>query len=90
MSQVNYEKHFCDLIVAMLAVNSWPLDKVADIYPGLTKQGLTDPGTIVAMKWHAVYTALVKAGYKRGDYIVGLLTERIMEAAAAAMIRGGA
>lgn len=71
---------FSDLLLAMLAVNSWELDKVGALLPRLKETRLTEPASVARMSFEKVFTSLVEAGYGRGDYIVSLLAERVISA----------
>lgn len=72
---------FTDLVLAILAVNGWTLEKTADLLSGLRMQGLTNPSVIVGRIYADNATALDAAGYRRGEYMVSLLTDRIIAAA---------
>lgn len=71
---------FSDLLLAMLAVNSWELDKVGALLPQLRDSGLTDANLVSGMSFEKVFSNLVASGYKRGDYIVSLLADRVISA----------
>lgn len=77
-----------DLAIAMLAVNSLPVDKVYPLRDDLRAQGLFTPDTVV--KWdHATACQQLKAaGYDRGPYYGSILASRLQELALAA--NGGA
>lgn len=72
---------FTDLILAILAVNGWTLEKTGALLNGLQSHGLTTPSVIVGRDYGQNATALENAGYRRGDYMVSLLTDRIIAAA---------
>ena len=72
---------FLDLVVAMLAVNRWTLERSASIAEGLSDAGLSDPVAIRSMSVDEVATRLATAGYKRGRYMEQLLAVRIVSAA---------
>jgi endonuclease III-like uncharacterized protein len=74
-------ERFADLVIAMLAVNGWHLDKVGDLMNSLEQNGLTNPNTVASRAFTENAKCLESAGYSRGDYMVSMLTERIESAA---------
>jgi hypothetical protein len=80
MSQEN--RVFLDLVVAMLAVNRWTVEKAVSITDGLRDAGLSDPAAVGSMTVDEVTARLAQAGYKRGRYMEQLLALRIVSAAA--------
>lgn len=80
--RISREQHvFLDLVVAMLAVNRWTLERAASIADGLSDAGLSDPSAIRSMSVDEVATRLATAGYKRGRYMEQLLAIRVVSAA---------
>jgi hypothetical protein len=78
---VQEKRVFLDLVVAMLAVNRWTLERAVSIANGLSDVGLSDPTAIRSMSVDEVATRLASAGYKRGHYMEQLLAMRIVGAA---------
>jgi endonuclease III-like uncharacterized protein len=72
---------FLELIVAMLAVNRWTIERTATLMDSLKTAGLSDPATVRSMTLDEVSKRLADAGYARGDYMQRLLGERILSAA---------
>src|SRR5262245_43517047 len=72
-----------DLVIALLAVNGWTLDKVFSLRDGLQAQGLFDPDRVASMPHAEVFDRLGRAGYSRGDFMIGLLAGRMSELARA-------
>jgi endonuclease III-like uncharacterized protein len=72
---------FLDLVVAMLAVNRWTLDRAVSLTKALREAGLSDPAAVRSMSVDEVAARLAKAGYKRGQYMQQLLATRIGSAA---------
>ncbi len=66
-----------DLVVAMLAVNNWPLEKACELRPDLEKSGLCDAKQLSTLSPEEVFARLKKAGYTKADYVVGLLADRL-------------
>jgi len=75
------EEMFTDLVCAILTVNNWNMDKVAAILPGLRAHNLLRPEYVAAMSVYELAGHLEQAGYHRGDFMVGLLAGRLMNAA---------
>jgi 3-methyladenine DNA glycosylase/8-oxoguanine DNA glycosylase len=53
------------LLVALLAVNSFPADKVWKLLPRMREAGLADPARVSTMGMPATIEALTRAGYDR-------------------------
>ena len=75
------ERIFIDLVIAMLAVNRWTLDRAFALNDDLTAAGFLDPAAVRAMTVEEVASRLVQAGYRRGQYMEQLLAVRIAGAA---------
>lgn len=80
------EHHVEETIIAMLAVNNYPLEKVWSLLPGLRDAGLTRPDTIPD-DIGDVTVRLASAGYDRG-MLTSMFAERI--AALMEALRSGA
>ena len=65
-----------DLVVSMLAVYNYTVEKVDAYSAGFEKQGLFDPNKIKQMNHEEIFTALEKAGYTRGN-LNAIFTERL-------------
>lgn len=65
-----------DLVVSMLAVYNYTLEKVDAYSDGLEKQGLFEPDKIQKMSHEDIFAALEKAGYRRGN-LNSIFTERL-------------
>jgi hypothetical protein len=66
-----------DLIVALLSVNSWPVDKTYQMLDALRGAGLTDPTKLAQLTPEEISHRLAAVGYARGDYINGLIGVRL-------------
>lgn len=77
-----------DLIIALLAVNRWTLDRAFDIAEGLKRAGLTDATKLAAMPESEIAVRLGEAGYKRGSFMESLLARRIRRASDV-LVNGG-
>lgn len=73
-----------DLVVALLAVNQYPVDRAVALMPAFRERGLLDPEAIARMGQPQVIEAMKDAGYTRGGYlpIVSYRLFQLMEAVA--------
>ena len=67
-----------DLVVSMLTVNNFSLEKVCELRPALEKASLFDVEALSKMSHEQVFGALKSAGYSKADYVVGLLADRLL------------
>jgi len=74
---------FKDLMTALLAVNSWSLERAYSVVQQFATVGLTDPAEVSRMDASAVAERLQEAGYQRGHYITLLIATRVLHAALA-------
>lgn len=65
------------IIVSMLAVNSYSLERAYDLLPALRAAGLTSPLMAVEKDAGEITVLLGKAGYKRG-LLTGMFAERLL------------
>lgn len=65
-----------DLVTAMLAVNSWTLEKAYSILPGLEQAGLLDPENLRSLSEEEIAVKLNSSGYARGTFMLGSMTRR--------------
>ena len=66
-----------DLVVALLAVNGWSIEKTFKLYEGLEAEHLVDLEAICKMTQPEVSTRLERAGYRRGLFMIDLLASRL-------------
>lgn len=64
------------LLMAILAVNSYPLEKAYQLLPRLRGLGLTDPARVVDMDLPTAIEALTTAGYDRKN-LTWMIAERV-------------
>lgn len=64
------------LLMALLSVNNYSLEKVWALLPRMREAGLTDPARVVAMDMPAAIAALTSAGYDRKN-LTWLFAERV-------------
>lgn len=72
---------FADLLISMLTVNLWSLEKAFPLHDGLLREGLLDIESVSEMSPEEVFPRLERAGYRRGEFMIGLLSERILNTA---------
>lgn len=65
-----------DLVVSILAVYNYTLEKVDAYSDDLEKQGLFEPDKLKKMSHEEIFEALEKSGYQRGD-LNAIFTERV-------------
>ncbi|MDB4433322.1 hypothetical protein N9166_01145 [bacterium] len=68
---------WADLVIAMLAVNNYPLERAFSLLEPLTQAGLTDPETLHSSSEAEIAVKLYEAGYERGPYMTGLFSKRL-------------
>jgi hypothetical protein len=66
-----------DLIMAMLAVNTFSLAKVFALFEALDAQNLFDPENLVRWDTGEIASKLKTAGYDRGPELTSILAERL-------------
>ena len=81
--EVRVEGLVADLVVAVLSVNGWTLEKTFSIHDGLCEQGLFDVERLPKMPPTEVFDRSQKAEYSRGEFMIGLLADRILTLARA-------
>ena len=77
-----------DLVVSMLSVNSYPLDRAYGLLNGLRRERLTDPEELAKRSPPELYVKLIAAGYNRGEFITYLVAERLSSLGAFAKANG--
>jgi hypothetical protein len=71
------ENPWPDLIMAMLAVNKYPLEKVFALFEALDSRNLFDPESLARRDSGEIARDLKRAGYDRGPELTNILAERI-------------
>jgi endonuclease III-like uncharacterized protein len=67
-----------DLILAILSVNRYSLEKTYSTLESLRREGLFDPQQLARWKVEEITTRLRRGGYDRGEFLTKLLAERLM------------
>ena len=65
-----------DIVVALLAVSAYPMERVAKILPSLRESKLTEPAFVAAADEGEITKRLNGSGYQRG-LLVGMYAERL-------------
>jgi hypothetical protein len=67
-----------DLVVSILAVNTYSLEQAYRCVDGLRQRGLFDPSKLGAWDQPEIVRQLKLAGYERGEYMTNLFALRLM------------
>lgn len=67
-----------DLVVSILSVNNYPLEKTYLAIERLRQQGVFDPQNLMGWTWVEMVRHLRLGGYYRGDFMTGLFADRLM------------
>jgi hypothetical protein len=78
-----------DLLLAVLAVNSWSLERVGALYEGLRANGLFDVSVMSDLTTEEIEGRLNVAGYKRGPVLGAMMALRVHNIALS-LAEGGA
>ena len=73
--------YYEDLVVAILAVNNYSLEKAYGLRTGLKKQGCFDPAKVRSWSHEEAVRHLVQAGYDRGATMNSIFAGRVQELA---------
>lgn len=66
-----------DLVVSILSVNSFPVERTYALLDRLRAEKLTDPENLSQQTAPGLYSKLVAAGYDRGEFMTYLFAERL-------------
>jgi 3-methyladenine DNA glycosylase/8-oxoguanine DNA glycosylase len=72
-----------DLMIAILAVNQYSVERASEVVERFDEVGLADPAHVMRLDESAIAERLEQAGYQRGDYMCRLMAKRILSAATA-------
>jgi hypothetical protein len=75
---------WADLVIAMLSVNNYPLDRTFALFDKLEAEGLFDPSVLASATASEVACKLGAAGYNRGDTMTAIFTDRLLSLGALA------
>lgn len=78
-----------DLLIALLAVNSWTLEKVGSLYEQIRANGLFDISVLARLDVEQIRERLAAAGYNRGPVLGAMMALR-MHHVGLALAEGGA
>jgi hypothetical protein len=71
-----------DLILAILSVNRYSLEKTYSAVDGLRSEGVFDPKKLVERTLEEITVHLRRGGYDRGEFLTKLFAMRLMSLAA--------
>lgn len=69
---------WADLVIAMLSVNNYPLDRTFALFDKLEDEGLFDPNVLASSSASEIARKLDGAGYSRGVAMTAIFTERLL------------
>ena len=67
-----------DLVLAILSVNRYSLEKTYSHVESLRREGLFDPNTLAKKSVEDIATRLRRGGYDRGEFLNALLATRLV------------
>jgi hypothetical protein len=67
-----------DLVLAILSVNRYSLEKAYSAVDSLRREGLFDPKKLAKWTLEEIAVRLRRGGYDRGEYLTKLLANRLM------------
>lgn len=67
-----------NLMVALLDVNSYPIEKVVSCSQELEEEGIFDPEQVSRWTEEDAVRRLARAGYNRGPFMTAFLAERLL------------
>lgn len=67
-----------DLIIAILSVNNYSLEKTYSAMQSLRHEGVFDPNNLASWTLEEIATRLRRGGYDRGEYLTKLFASRLM------------
>lgn len=75
--QVSTQNIWANLVIAMLSVNNYPLDKTWQIFDLLKGNGLFDPHNFALWSHEELYQRLIASNYSRGA-MTGIFVNRLL------------
>jgi hypothetical protein len=76
-SKVSADSPWEDLVISILAVNQYSLEKTYACKPGLQAQGLTVPSKLIGLAPEEIERRLRAGGCDRGDFMTALFAKRL-------------
>jgi hypothetical protein len=84
MAEINpRDEVWSDLIVSILSVNNYSLEKAYSLVPALRSEGLCSPDNLVKWDVEAIAKRLKNAGLERGSFMAALYAQRLSSLGAA-------
>jgi hypothetical protein len=72
-----HNSHWDDLLISILSVNQYSLERTYDLLQGLHKQNITDPVSLAYWEPQKIEMRLRAGGYDRGSFMTRLFAERL-------------
>jgi len=69
---------WADLVIAMLSVNNYPLDRTFALFDKLEDEGLFDPNVLASSSASEIARKLGDSGYNRGVAMTAIFTDRLL------------
>jgi len=69
---------WADLVMSILSVNNYPLDRTFALFDGLKAEGLFEPVVLAETTASGIAQKLCAAGYNRGRGMTEIFTERLL------------
>jgi 3-methyladenine DNA glycosylase/8-oxoguanine DNA glycosylase len=66
------------LVLSILSVNGYPIEKTYSISDNLRKNGFFNPNKLAHYDFIDITRRIDSAGYKRGPFMTGLFSERLL------------
>lgn len=86
--QGNLEEIWEELVVSILAVNQYSLEKTYAVLPLLREVGVVDPGNLASWELEDVIGRLKAGGCDRGPFMTGLFARRLVSLGVALKSKG--
>ena len=79
-----------DVVVSMLSVNSYPVERTCRFVDGLREQGLFDPRRLETLDQAEIESRLKAGGYNRGEFMTSLFASRLVSLGQLVRYKGAA
>src|SRR5258708_37172783 len=66
-----------DLVVSILSVNQYSLERTYGVLPGLRREGITRPSNLIGWEPQEIEARLQAAGCDRGPFMTSLFAQRL-------------
>ncbi|MDH4127625.1 MAG: hypothetical protein OEV44_02645 [Spirochaetota bacterium] len=76
---MRHEEIIENLIISVMAINNFYLEKAYNLKEKLLKENLFNLETLKNSSSEQLFEKIVKSGYKKSDYVIGLLVDRFKD-----------